>query len=513
MTYHPDHSDIHKVAALLREKFLLAVEEFKVEQVKSAKKSFSRATSKPNSSVAALVEKTQRDNLQNALVQSSGTLLVVPSVLLEHWEDQIHLHVDLTFCTKKTPVTFEFTGTAENNLKLEEVVRKCRVEKTHMPFLFIDRSGVRKLPSPQFLSMFAMVITTNQRFTNEWKNGSFEEELRQLETGAQRKYNSEVEHDFKSSLAQSDEACPLLKVSWLRMIVDEGHSMGRGGMNSAILFSSWISAQRRWAMTGYVYFGSILNFTSLGFLDSPAVGFLRTPTRQIISHSGLTDLSHLMTFLQHGFFSRRCDGEAVWKNMISHGWGRGMLSSFFRLKGLLRLLMVRHTKRDILELPLPRYHAREMAMGMEEVKTYNTLVCAIQSNLVITSMCGKTSGLQDSLLHRSQGKHARKALRNVRLVCAGGTQVIPTITNQYWTEFLSDFQACNPDPTLTKKMELYLSRATTDQVSPCDCCGTLLTTLLVVPCGGRFQLIMRIRELSAISKTPIFSSALCSLQI
>ncbi len=189
--------------------------------------------------------------------------------------------------------------------------------------------------------------------------------------------------------------------------------------------------------------------------------------------------------------------------MISHGWGRGMLSSFFRLKGLLRLLMVRHTKRDILELPLPRYHAREMAMGVEEVKTYNTLVCAIQSNLVITSMSGKTSGLQDSLLHRSQGKHARKALRNVRLVCAGGTQVIPTITNQYWTEFLRDFEACNRDPTLTKKMELYLSRSTTDQVSPCDCCGTLLTTLLVVPCGGRFQLSRASANSERFRKPPV----------
>ena len=250
MTYHPDHSGIYKVAALLRGKFLLAVDEFKSQQVRSAKKSFSKATSKPNSSVAALVEKTQRANLQNALVQSSGTLLVVPSVLLEHWEDQIRLHVDHTFCTNKIPLIFEFTGTPANNLKLEEIVRKCRVENTHMPFLFIDRSGVRKLPSPQFLSMFQIVMTTNQRFTNEWKNGSFEEELRRLETGVQSTYEGDVDHDFKSLLAQSDEACPLLKVSWLRMIVDEGHSMGRGGANSAILFASWISAQRRWAMTG-----------------------------------------------------------------------------------------------------------------------------------------------------------------------------------------------------------------------------------------------------------------------
>jgi SNF2-related domain len=194
-----------------------------------------------------------------------------------------------------------------------------------------------------------------------------------------------------------------------------------------------------------------------------------------------------MKYLQHEFFSRRCDGDSVWKHLITHGWNRGMMSSFFRLKGLLALLMVRHTKRDIVELPVPQYHSRSMPMGTEEVRTYNTLVCAIQSNLLITSMKGRTSGLQDSLLHRSQGKHARKALQNVRLVCAGGTRVIPTITNLYWAEFLRDFEQCSADPKLIKKMERYLSRATTEQVSPCDCCGTLLTTLLVVPCGGRFR--------------------------
>jgi len=173
--------------------------------------------------------------------------------------------------------------------------------------------------------------------------------------------------------------------------------------------------------------------------------------------------------------------------MISHGWGQGALCSFFRLRKLLDLLMVRHTKKDILELPLPKYQSREMSMGTAEVKTYNTLVSAVQSNLAITSMEGKTSGLQDSLLHRSQSKHARKALRNVRLVCVGGIQVLPTITMRYWTEFLADFGMYNPDDTLKGKMERYLSRATTEQVTPCDCCGILLTTLLVVPCGGTFR--------------------------
>lgn len=452
--YYPSNSEIHITAKRMENEFLETIKEFKHKQVQTAKKSFGRASSKPNSTVAALVERDNQMKLQNALMQSSGTLLVVPSVLLEHWQDQIRLHVDIAYCTSKHPIIFEFTGTSENNLQLEEIVRECQVTKSHCPFLFVDKTGSRKLPSPQFLSMFAIVITTIQRFTNEWKNGSFEDELRQGKSDG-----IEDEPNLQAYLAKSEEACPLLKVNWLRMIVDEGHSMGRGKENSAILFASWISAERRWAMTG-------------------------TPTRQVVSQSGLSSLLNLVHYLQHGFFSHRRGGAMVWQNMIARGWSRGMLSSFFRIRNLLALLMVRHTKLDIEELPFPRYYATILPMSLEETKTYNTIVCGIQSNLAITSMKGKTSGLQDSLLHRSQGRHARDALRNVRLVCAGGTQVVPTITDKFWNEFLDDFAAYNPDPLMKENMKQYLSRATTESVSPCGCCGIMLTTLLVIPCGG-----------------------------
>lgn len=211
-----------------------------------------------------------------------------------------------------------------------------------------------------------------------------------------------------------------------------------------------------------------------------------TPTRQTVSQSGLASILNLVQFLQHDFFSRRQDGQSVWQNLIARGWTNGSMSSFFRLRSLLSLLMVRHTKRDIEELPLPLYHDKILPMSAEETKTYNTLVCAVQSNLLITSMEGKTSGLQDSLLHRSQARHAKEALRNVRLVCSGGTQVTPTVSDQFWREFLDDFRQCNANTESNKKMSRYLSDATSELVTPCDCCNILLTTQLVFPCGRKF---------------------------
>lgn len=366
------------------------------------------------------------------------------------------MHVDPGYCTDKVPLVFEYTGTNEIGLRMEEIMVQCQVNKTHYAYVFVDRTGTKKLPTPFFLAMFKIVITTSHRFSSEWKNGSFEDELR-------RQGPNEIDDDsfcreFRSNLAEAEESCPLLKVNWLRMIVDEGHSMGRGKDNSSISFASWINAERRWAMTG-------------------------TPTRQNMTQSGLSNILNLMHYLKHNFFTHQFQGDAIWSTLVTRGWNRGYLSSFFRLRSLLSLLMVRHTKRDIEELSPPQYKVTTLPMSLEEISTYNTLVSAAQSNLLITSMTGRTSGRQDSLLHKTQTKFAREAITNLRLVCAGGTQVRPTLSPKNWIDFCRDFDACNYDPSAKKEMRLFISRATTGQLSSCACCKMMLYTLLVFPCG------------------------------
>lgn len=86
MLYNLVDSVIYDAAYRLNDAFREKVSEFKHKQVQVAKKSFARASAKPNSAVAALVERNNRLKLKNSLVPSSGTLLVVPSVLMEHWQ-------------------------------------------------------------------------------------------------------------------------------------------------------------------------------------------------------------------------------------------------------------------------------------------------------------------------------------------------------------------------------------------------------------------------------------------
>lgn len=455
MTYNPAHTGLHQVASCLDATFERLVVDFKANQVSIAKKSFGRPSSRPSSAVSALVAQNSKEKFKKSLVQSSGTLLVVPSVLQEHWKEQFHLHVDTDYCTNKVPVTYEFTGTDASEQELKQILRECKTFKTHFPFIFIDKSPTKKLPAAHHLAAFSVVITTTQRFTNEWKNGSFEEELRNATDD-----DKPAEDDLRlqTEFASAKGACPLLKVNWLRMVVDEGHSMGRARGNSSIGFASWVSSERRWAMTG-------------------------TPTRQTTTQNGLVNILNLMQYLQHGFFSRQLGGGAVWQDLIARGWSRGSYASFFRLTALLKLLMVRHTKTDIAELPPPTYHTTALPMSAEEVHTYNALVCAIQSNLLITSMEGEVSGEQDSLLHRSQSKHAKKALSNIRLVCSGGTQVVPTLSRNNRDEFMRLFSDHSPDTDKWETVMEFLDRSGEGGLSPCACCGMMLPTLLVFPCG------------------------------
>jgi SNF2 family DNA or RNA helicase len=155
------------------------------------------------------------------------------------------------------------------------------------------------------------------------------------------------------------------------MVVDEGHSMGRDKENSTIEFAFWITANRRWAMSG-------------------------TPTKQ--SAAQLGQLLGLMRFLGHEFFTHRLDGEVTWKNNISKCWRDSHLAAFFRLRSMLGFLMSRHTKLDIAEFPPPHFTTTVIPMSSTEVSTYNTLVGGVQS-ILITSM--KVRSLESVPSHRS----------------------------------------------------------------------------------------------------------------
>jgi hypothetical protein len=72
--------------------------DYKARMLVSAKKSFSNAVAKPNSTLASLIEESKRINFIKSLIASRGTLIVIPSVLMDHWEVRLFLMVAHLIC-------------------------------------------------------------------------------------------------------------------------------------------------------------------------------------------------------------------------------------------------------------------------------------------------------------------------------------------------------------------------------------------------------------------------------
>jgi hypothetical protein len=87
MDYNPRRHEIHGAARKLLDLFrnhLLV--QFKREQLSSVRSSFLNPGLKPNSSVAVLKQKQSEAEFRKSLLPSSSTLLVIPLVLMEHWQ-------------------------------------------------------------------------------------------------------------------------------------------------------------------------------------------------------------------------------------------------------------------------------------------------------------------------------------------------------------------------------------------------------------------------------------------
>lgn len=383
-------------------------------------------------------------------------------------QNQIETHIDTRYLSRKLPLLYTF-----GNGGIQIGAATALLDRgSHEPLVFFDRGGTAKLPPAEFLARFLVVITTNARFSQEWKNGSFQKEV-------ERCQDSEQERLFERGLDRAaTEVCSLLKIHWLRMIIDEGHSMGRCALGASIQFASWISSERRWAMTG-------------------------TPTKE--GTTSLTQLKNLCAYLQHEFFTARRDGEIVWRRYIAQPWKAGKslerekesansptstdlgvltggLAAFFRLRALLKLLMKRHSKEDIVELAPPSYSQSRVQMSEAEATTYNAIVTAVQSNLLLTSM--KEDAQQDSLLHRSQMRFAREGLDNVRYVCLGFSRMLPVLSEKNWTETVHLMQAYDICDQGQVSIKDFLHRSGKGELTACHCCGLELSILLVLPCCG-----------------------------
>jgi hypothetical protein len=133
---------------------------------------------------------------------------------LKHWEEQILSHIDFQYYSKEQQHIIYY-HTKKKNVQASSPALSFDLQQTLAkgPFCFID-DGSKELPEASILARFTIVLTAYNRFTAEWKLGSLEHEKRSSRTG-----------DVYWGDDHDSEASPILKVHWLRLIVDEGHTV------------------------------------------------------------------------------------------------------------------------------------------------------------------------------------------------------------------------------------------------------------------------------------------------
>ena len=272
---------------------------------------------------------------------SPATLVVVPQGLLQHWKDQILLH------------------TRPDSLRI------CVYDIKDNPLHDFHK---KEEPAPHILAWeYDVVLTTFGKMSTGW--------------------------DPKNPVGCS----PLAKIHWLRIILDEGHTVGSTQMTNRFQMVTALRAERRWVMTG-----------------TPA------PSTTAAGAITLKYMQPLLTFLHDEALGGVAFSEAIEKQLKDCP-----VASRWRLQLALRRCLIRATKADLIDLPPVKRSVVLLDFAPSHAESYNYFVDMIRLNLLSSDWFDWEH--QESLLNKrpENAKRATQTLENLAQSCnvAGNAQL------------------------------------------------------------------------------------------
>ncbi|KAL1969510.1 hypothetical protein VTN77DRAFT_8948 [Rasamsonia byssochlamydoides] len=304
------------------------------------------------------------------LTLCSGTLIIVPPNLVDHWRHQIATHTE-----------------------------GLRV--------LILRTSADRTPPAEELLQYDIILFSRVRFEKEAG-----EPINNRRAHARLEYHS-----------------PLKKFHWLRIIVDEGHNVaGHGHKTSTVHMLEQIHVERRWIVSGTPstgLYGLEISLasqeTQTSDTESPdetasSVLRARKKTGNAVDEE-LKDLDKLrlivVEFLDLKPWSNsRADDPANWTRYMKPIGEDGKRRKAPSLRATLQSLVVRH-RLDVInrELPLPRLHNRVVYL---EPTFYDKLAINLfLFNLTSNAITSERKD-QDYMFHRRNRKHLISTINNLR---------------------------------------------------------------------------------------------------
>ena len=270
---------------------------------------------------------------------ASTTLIVVPFTLVNHWINQIRLHIINGSLTFKSIVPENMPNNGNNNIN--------------------TGSNIRDIPHPNILRQYDIILTTFQQLSYEWRM-----------------------HGGQSNL---------LKVHWLRVILDEGHELGKSvQLTNRLKLCCLLKCDRRWIMTGTP---TPKNMISIRQKDEAAKN-----DRKYISNE-VKCLQPLFRFLRVHPFHLSRETASLYRRLISDPYEHGDINALQRLDCLLEQVMIRSNKRKIPNFPKLKEHNVVLEFTDVHGTSYSQLVEVIQRNLMLADWFDKNH--HESLLNQS----------------------------------------------------------------------------------------------------------------
>lgn len=306
------------------------------------------------------------------LILCSGTLVVVPPNLVDHWEHEIAIHTE--------------------GLKVLTI-----------------RNGSDKTPPADELLKYDIILYSRTRFEREAG-----EAVNNRRVPAKLEYKS-----------------PLKELHWLRIIVDEGHNVaGHGHKTNMVHILDQLHIERRWVVSGTPSTGLYGVEISLASQES-----LTSDTDQIddgdataavlksrkktgnAAQEELKDIDKLrlivVDFLKLKPWSNsRGDDPANWTKYIKPVGEDGKRRKAPSLRAVLQSLVVRH-RLDIVsdELPLPRLYNKVTYLEptFHDKLSINLFLFSLTVNVVTSERKD-----QDYMFHPRNRKHLSQLISNLR---------------------------------------------------------------------------------------------------
>ncbi|MCO5582778.1 hypothetical protein L7F22_036677 [Adiantum nelumboides] len=183
------------------------------------------------------------------------------------------------------------------------------------------------------------------------------------------------------------ESSILMGVHWLRIILDEGHTLGASlSLTNKLQMAMSMYASRRWVLTG-------------------------TPT----PHTPNSQVAHLQPMLKYLHEEVYGGSQKSWEAGILKPFEAGCEEGRIRLLELLHRCMISARKSDLRMIPPCIRKVVLLDFTQKHAESYNELVATVRRNILMADWNDPSH--VESLLNPKQWKFRSTTIRNVRLSC------------------------------------------------------------------------------------------------